>query len=502
MAEKPEFFDYDPVTRPRRPAGLDEEAVGRNFSSRTSYPQCGSPAQDKETDSQNTNLSGDRPAKQGGRLSVSEQASAPRGRKFSSILKRGHGLSLAGVFLFTLILYFRPYELTPALSWLSSSAFWIAVVTIAVFLPTQLGLEGNLTTRTREVNLVLLLTLAVSLSIPLALSPEAALAGFGDYLKVVVVFVVMVNVVRTTNRLKALLLLALTASCFMSLAALNDYRLGNLALEGKRISGSIGGMFGNPNDLALHLVTMTPLAIALSLSTRSLLRKFLYAVCAALFVMAIVVTFSRGGVLGLVVAAFVLVIKLTRNLRLLTGAVFLALVLVGLAFSPAEFRERVFTTGDQSTIRRTDDLKRSIYLAIRHPVFGVGMSNFVLYSNQAKATHNAYTQVAAETGLAAAAFYVLFLVAPLKPLRRIERDNLKEKKKPPAYYLAIGLQASLVGYMVSSFFASVAFLWYAYYLVAYAIAFRRIYESSRVCPAAVSADAPSEGAVTTIPECS
>ena len=480
MAEKPEYLDYDPVTRPRRRGGLDEEQVESGFKPRASYPQFDTPLQDKVTDSQNTNSSGNSTPKQGTGSLASSQVSASRGREFSSILKRGHALSFAGVFLFTVIVYFRPYELTPALSWLSSSAFWIAVATIAVFLPTQLGLEGNLTTRTREVNLVLLLTLAVALSIPFALSREAALTSFGDYLKVVVIFVVMVNVVRTNKRLKALLLLALTASCFLSLAALNDYRLGNLALEGRRISGSIGGIFANPNDLALHLVTMTPLAIALLLATRSLLKKFLYAVCAALFVMAIVATFSRGGVIGLVVASFVMAMKFTRKLRVFMVGAFLALVLVGLAFSPGGFRERIFTTSDQSAVSRTDDLKRSIYLAIRHPLLGVGLNNFVLYSNQAKATHNAYTQVAAETGLAAAVFYVLFLVAPLKPLRRIERENLSEKKKPAAYYLAIGLQASLVGYMISSFFASVAFLWYAYYLVAYAIALRRIYDSSRV----------------------
>jgi putative inorganic carbon (hco3(-)) transporter len=176
----------------------------------------------------------------------------------------------------------------------------------------------------------------------------------------------------------------------------------------------------------------------------------------------------------------VMAMKFARKLRVFMVGVFLALLLVGLAFSPGGFRERIFTTSDQSAVSRTDDLKRSIYLAIRHPLLGVGLNNFVLYSNQAKATHNAYTQVAAETGLAAAVFYVLFLVAPLKPLLRIERENRNEKKKPGAYYLAIGLQASLVGYMISSFFASVAFLWYAYYLVAYAIALRRIYDSSRV----------------------
>jgi len=43
----------------------------------------------------------------------------------------------------------------------------------------------------------------------------------------------------------------------------------------------------------------------------------------------------------------------------------------------------------------------------------------------------------------------------------------------------VGLEASLIGYMVSSFFASVAFLWYAYYLVAYAICLRRLHDTER-----------------------
>ena len=45
------------------------------------------------------------------------------------------------------------------------------------------------------------------------------------------------------------------------------------------------------------------------------------------------------------------------------------------------------------------------------------------------------------------------------------------------YYMAIALQASLIAYMVSSFFLSVAYLWYVFYLVAYAVCLRRIYES-------------------------
>lgn len=475
MAEKTKFLDYEELTRPRGGRLVNQEDIEGSFSPRVSPLAVPLSAdEDAEAKKQHHILL---PKPAGGRVADKIASTAPL--RISSVLRRGHALSFAGVFLFTLILFFRPYELLPSLKWLSSSAFVIATLTIAIFLPTQLGLEGNLTARTREVNLVLLLTLATLISIPFALSPGTAWTSFAEYFKVVMIFVVMVNVVRTEKRLKALLLAALGASCLLSVVALNDYRLGHLGLEGTRISGTIGGMFGNPNDLALHLVTITPLAIALLLATRSLLKKFFYAACAVLFVMAIVATFSRGGTFGLVAASFVMAMKFARKQRVLMVVAFLAMVLVGLTLSPGGFRQRLFTTSDESATTRTDDLKRSIYLAIRHPLFGVGMNNFILYSNSAKATHNAYTQVAAETGLAAAAFYVLFLVAPLKSLRRIERENVDEKKKPSAYYLAIGLQASLVGYMVSSFFGSVAFLWYAYYLVAYAIALRRIYESSR-----------------------
>ena len=43
--------------------------------------------------------------------------------------------------------------------------------------------------------------------------------------------------------------------------------------------------------------------------------------------------------------------------------------------------------------------------------------------------------------------------------------------------MSVGLQAGLIAYMVSSFFLSVAYTWYVFYLVGYAICLRRLYES-------------------------
>lgn len=423
----------------------------------------------------------------------------------SWINKQGHGLSFAGLFVFTFLVYFRPYELFPSLSWLSKSAFIVALTTVAIFVPTQLSLESRITATPREVKLVLGLLITGVLSIPLAVEPSRAVQSFTEYLKVIVMFFVMVNVVRTEKRLRKLILLVLFASCILSIGALNDYRLGNLALQGRRIAGVIGGLFSNPNDLALHLVTMIPISLALMLGSRSLLKKSLYLACALLLMAGMVATFSRGGFFGFVCVMGFLVWKLAPRNRMLFGALGLAAVLATIAIAPSAYRSRLATTNDASAVARTDDLKRSILVAARHPVFGVGMDNYIIYSNVNKTTHNAYTQIAAEMGAIALLIYVAFLVTPFKRLWRIEQATRTVERQPSAYYMAIGLQGSLLAYMVVSFFASVAYLWYAYYLVAYCICLRRVFagslgDSTLSQPPRFSGLLPKPGYVSTRPQ--
>jgi O-antigen ligase len=122
-------------------------------------------------------------------------------------------------------------------------------------------------------------------------------------------------------------------------------------------------------------------------------------------------------------------------------------------------------------------LVRSIVIALANPVFGVGIGNFHTVSIRELASHNAYTQVAAEMGLAAMIIYIMFLVVPLRRLRVIERVTFDTRKGSRIYYLSVALQASLVAFMVSSFFSSAAYQFYIYYLVGYAVALRRIYEA-------------------------
>ncbi|MBA3321747.1 MAG: O-antigen ligase family protein [Pyrinomonadaceae bacterium] len=403
------------------------------------------------------------------------------------LLKRGHALTYAGLFLFTTVLYFRPYELIPALAGVSYIALGCALFTIAVYIPSQLALEGTLTAKLREVKLVLLLCLAGLLSIPLAIRPDEAWATFtGTFFKAVLIFVVIVNVARTERRLMWLIFLTLGAGVFVSLTALDQYRLGNFTVEGYRVKGALGGIFDNPNDMAIHLISMVPIGVALFFSARNFLKKLIYGGCTVLLLAGTVVTFSRGAFLGLSCAIAALTLKLGRRNRLAMLPLLLAAALGFFALAPSNYTGRLASIFDHSldpngsASTRQQILTRSIIVALRHPLFGIGMGNFHIMSIHELVSHNSYTQVASEMGLTALVLYVMFMVAPLRRLRQVERETFAERRGKRGrhfYYLAVGLQASLIAYMVSSFFGSVAYMWYVYYLVGYAVCLRRLYES-------------------------
>ena len=113
------------------------------------------------------------------------------------------------------------------------------------------------------------MTFLALITMPIAKSPGTAWEAFNDmFIKAVVMFIVMINVLRTRKRLMGMMWLSLSVGLFLSYTGVNMYWRGELNAEGYRVAVNVGGMFGNPNDLALHLVTMTPLAITLGIAAQ------------------------------------------------------------------------------------------------------------------------------------------------------------------------------------------------------------------------------------------
>ena len=195
------------------------------------------------------------------------------------------------------------------------------------------------------------------------------------------------------------------------------------------------------------------------------------------------VTQSCGAFLGMVTLSAVLVWKLGRDQRLkavlIAGAVGIAVILL----APGNYGLRVMSIFIPaldpvgSSDQRTDLLIRSIWVTLRNPQ-GIGIGNFEIVGNHNLGTHNAYTQVSSELGWLSLAAYLILLTNPFRKLGIIERRLFAARDRNWIYYMSIGIQASIAGFMASSFFSSVAYHWYIYYPIAFAVGVRRIYQTA------------------------
>jgi O-antigen ligase len=239
-------------------------------------------------------------------------------------------------------------------------------------------------------------------------------------------------------------------------------------------------MFGNPNDLAMHLAIVVPLAIALGLASRNILIKVVYFGSAVAMIVGDTVTQSRGGFLGLLAAAGILTWKLGRRKRVKAAMVLLFFAGTFLVFAPNNYGVRILSIFDTSldpvgsSDQRTELLKRSILVTLRNPQ-GIGLGNFPTVGQGSRQTHNSYTQVSSELGWLCFAAYLILLLGPIRKLGIIERELDASDDHSWNYFIAIGVQASIAAYMVSSFFGSVAYQWFVYYPIAFAVCIRRLH---------------------------
>lgn len=454
-----QIADYESVTRSPKRLAAKSAAVAERFASKTTR-----------------SLSDASPSPR-----VDSQAVFDPG----TVLKRGHVLSFVALFLFTLVLYARPAEFYPSAA-TRSLALVIGILLLAVFTATHLTLEGNLTARPAEVKLALLFMLAGLLSIPLAIDASIAWNEFTNtFVRGILIFIVIVNVVRTPTRLKTMLFLSVVAALVLSMEAMNDYRLGLNTVEGYRAAGRGTGIFGNTNDMALHVVTMLPIVVVFFLSSKGPLKKIIHAACAAFMMFGIVLSYSRGAFLGLMVMAVFFALKLGKRSKFEIVMLLIGGAIAMILLAPSGYGDRllsIFMPGldpNGSAETRRGELLRSAYVALRHPLLGIGMGNYQPnMSYNGLVTHNSYTQVGSEMGMLALLLYTMFIVRPLRKLAAIARQTVATRTDSQFYYLALGLQASLLVFMVSSFFLSVAYGWNVFYLVGYAVCFRRIYEAS------------------------
>jgi len=215
-------------------------------------------------------------------------------------------------------------------------------------------------------------------------------------------------------------------------------------MESGRLFMANNSRFSNPNEMAQGLLIGIPFWLAIFKRTSSPVHKLLAAIVVLVMVYIIAKTGSRGALISFAVLYLVMLHHASAIGKAGLLLVASLSVCAALAFLPSTLKDRYKTLFSEdrpeienvgeaamldsavsSTESRQHLLRQSLILTATHPIFGVGVGQFPVAENTLAisqgqrrgswlGTHNAYTQLASETGLPGLFLFVSILSMSLK----------------------------------------------------------------------------------------
>jgi O-antigen ligase len=386
---------------------------------------------------------------------------------------------------FTFVLLLAPQGFLPALAPLRLGLL-TAAVGITTYLIDRFLHRQPIMKLDREMAATACLVLWAILTLPLSYWPGGSLSLLLEaYFKTLAVFWLLANVVSTLPRLRAVAWGLSLMAVPLAASGVKGYVSGRFIGGGpvKRILAYDAPLTQNPNDLALMLNLILPLALALALCDGRPTRRMALAAIVALNAVAVILTFSRAGFITLTATFVIYGIKLLRRPE--RGWVIAALV-VALACSPllpSGYRERLSTITDihsdptGSAQERWTDTMAALKFVARNPIVGAGVGMNILALNDMrgpawKEVHNVYLEYAVDLGLPGLVLFLVILIGCVRATVSVMRRSKGAPALREMFLLAEGIQVSLFAFAVAGFFHPVAYHHYFYYVAGLALAAR------------------------------
>jgi probable O-glycosylation ligase (exosortase A-associated) len=384
----------------------------------------------------------------------------------------GAGLSLFRPF-YGLLIYIAFSILRPESLWHWSvpAGNYSRIVAIALLLGWALNGFGNWRLGRSKAMLVCFAGFwgwALVSTMTMALFPDRGFAFLETMAKILLPFMVGITVIENLDQVKQLAWVMAGSISYVAMEMNQSYYAGFNRLH----QSGFGGM--DNNCMAIQFVSAVGLLFFLGFAATRWWQRLL-AVGGVLFLVnAIMFSFSRGGLLSLIITggvAFLLIPK-----RPIHYAALLAAVAAGFRLAGPQVVERFSTTfAEQDQLDSSASSRLELWgncwdLMLREPLFGVGPDHFGHYAytdfgwSYGKEAHSIWFQTGAELGFIGVglllAFYLLCMWR-LWPLTR-EQNTLVD---PQTRSIARMVIASLAGFMVSSQFVSLEGLEFPYYVV-------------------------------------
>lgn len=377
-----------------------------------------------------------------------------------------------GALMWVWVAYFNPHRFTYGF------AYHFPVSTV-VAIPTILGIvfsrKLNRSIFVRETVLLLMFWGWMLISYLHATRIELfsdhiddAAAHLSIVSKVLLMTFILILVVNTKEKLKILFIL--TALC-----------LGALAIKGTLFGARTEGTFrvwGPPdsflydnNDLGLGLNMTLPMMYYLTRVVESRYLRVILWICFLSSAVVVLLTYSRGALLGLIVVMGVLALQ--SHQKILTTAVLVAVGMLVLAFAPPAWMARMgsFAHGDvdQSAQGRLNAWQFAWVFAGAYPITG---GSFETFTPQLEARftpqfsfagpHSIYFQTLGEQGFVGLGIFLALLGSCFLSLWRLRRSV----RGDPSFFWVDNyskmLATCLIGYIVSGAFLPRAYfdLWF------------------------------------------
>lgn len=310
--------------------------------------------------------------------------------------------------------------------------------------------------------------IAITLSLSVSLDRGTTLLLIVTNLKYLIVILIMVKIID--NQKREDFILAIFAACGIGMAVISivNYSIyGKTFVQGEAVSNRAMavevGLFGDPNDLAMLFNVTLPFILYFYETGKS---KTLPILGIILIVCAIMLTYSRGGFLGLCAVTIGFLILKDGN----RGRYILIIVLAALLFwtlAPESYKNRIMTISQEARVdERSGEYSGRLQAWIellpegmKNPILGVGAGCSLYIAGTERgdwvSLHNSFLQVFLEAGLIGVIFYACIYLSQYKQYRYCKRkykDALNNNIKRFKFTLL-----SLLAFAVTAFFLPQAY---------------------------------------------
>lgn len=393
-----------------------------------------------------------------------------------------------GAMLYLICMYVRPFEILPIPPSIPVMKL-LAAGTLAIWLLNVIIYRKRTFVKAPQ-NMLMIAFLAVLMASRKAYI-HGVLSAFSEFSKIVIIYFLLTNLVTNERRLKVtiwILILCTTYLAAQGVLLSMGIAIGGIDFsQGVRVKST--GIFGDPNDLAMTLIIGIPFIFYFFFFERFALKRIILIAFGGLILYCILLTGSRGGMIGLSV---VMLLLLRSKAGPFLGAAFtIAGLAMLLALAPSYTLERINTVSihEGSGASRIDLWYSGWQMFLSNPVLGVGMRNYDDLTTAHQVAHNSFMHVAAETGVIGLFTWIGLFYFTFKNLVTIEKKVEKAKRTSSDQTIADALKVSLIGFIVCAFFLSRQYEYIPYILIALSVNIYHVFSGQDGSPRASVKDA-------------